>query len=114
MAARGRTIAVLSTITIVLAVPSDAQTGHPEVELSLQNLAQASANVVDDAKASVVRIFRLAGIDVRWKEANADILVVIVPPPHPHIGDSRFALGYAPRTKLKADTVVFALADRIA
>ena len=115
MAGARRTVA-LTLVSIIRAVDANAQNEtRPELTLSLQNVAQVPAAEADEAKEILVRIYRSAGIEVHWKDIEADITVIIRPPPHPRaIRDSRFALGYAPRTKLKASRIAFVLADRTA
>jgi hypothetical protein len=116
MAGAKRTVVVLTLVSIVRAVDANAQNEtKPEVTLSLRNVAQVPAAEADEAKEILVSIYRFARIDVHWKDVEEDITVIVTPPPHPRaIRDSRFALGYAPRTKLKAGRIAFVLADRTA
>jgi hypothetical protein len=115
MGITGRTFAVFTLVSIMPAAQSNGQTeAKPEVMISLHNVAHVSAATVDEAMAVVVGIFRIAGIRVLWRDARADVAVIIARPPYPHsIRDATFALGYALRTNLKPSRVAFALADRI-
>jgi hypothetical protein len=116
MAGARRTVVVFTLVSIIRAVDASAQKeAMPELTLSLQNVAQIPAAEADEAKEILVRIYRFAGIDLHWKDVDADITVIFRPPPHPRaIPDSGFALGYAPRSKLKAGRIAFVLADRTA
>ena len=110
-----------TVVALAAATSAGAQTRHAQTPpwqatlgLNLRNEAGVSAMVLADAKETLTRIYRAAGIRVEWNTAGAALTIVVRAPPHPAaVRDSPFALGYAPRTKSEHGQLAFVIADRI-
>ncbi len=110
------TFVSLVTSTSAGAQPLNSQTraSHPALSLDLQNLAEVSTAVLAEARETLTRIYRAAGIRVEWNTTAADVTIIVRRPPHPDaVRDSAFALGYAPGTKGERGHLAYVLADRV-